>query len=313
METGIFYIIFNLIPTRLNLPPWLKTKTTILNPKVTEMKSKLKKLKLNTVCQEARCPNIDTCWGAEDGLSTATIMLMGQTCTRACRFCSVNTSKTPPPLDECEIENTAFAIKSWGVDYIVITSVDRDDLKDGGSVHISKTINKIKKYSPFIRVECLSPDFGGNETNLKNVASSNLDVFAHNIETVKNLTKFVRDPRASYIQSMIVLKNVKLFNPKLITKSSIMLGLGETDQQIYETLHDLRKCGVDCVTLGQYMQPSKRHLKVKEYVTPEKFNYWERIGNEMGFLYTASGPLVRSSYRAGEFFIKNILHKRNKS
>ena len=183
----------------------------------------------------------------------------------------------------------------------------RDDLSDGGSNHIAETIRAIKRRRPTMKVECLAPE------NALRVATSGLDVFAHNIETVKRLTPFVRDPRAKYRQTLKVLEHVKEVMPKLVTKTSIMLGLGEKDSEVEQTLLDLRNVGVDCVTLGQYMQPTKRHLKVVEYVTPEKFAYWEKRGNELGFLYTASGPLVRSSYKAGEFFIKNILEKREKS
>ncbi|XP_076645421.1 lipoyl synthase, mitochondrial isoform X2 [Halictus rubicundus] len=273
------------------------------------IKSQLRKLKLSTVCEEARCPNIGECWGSDKhGTATATIMLMGDTCTRGCRFCSVKTSRTPLPLDPEEPVNTATAITEWGLDYIVLTSVDRDDLNDGGANHIAETVKELKKRSSIL-VECLVPDFKGNENCIATIVHSNLDVFAHNIETVERLTPFVRDRRAQYRQSLHVLKTAKNLNPRLITKSSIMLGLGETDEEIEQTMKDLRDVGVGALTLGQYMQPTKRHLKVIEYVTPEKFKKWENVGNEMGFLYTASGPLVRSSYRAGEFYLTNILKK----
>lgn len=232
---------------------------------------------------------------------------MGDTCTRGCRFCSVKTARVPPPLDPNEPTKTAKAIASWGLDYIVLTSVDRDDLADGGANHIAKTVREIKKLNPNIFVECLVPDFRGDLDMVKVIAESGLDVYAHNIETVEDLTPFVRDRRANYRQTLKVLNEAKNINPNLVTKSSIMLGLGETDEQVETTLKDLRSVGVDCLTLGQYMQPTKKHLKVNEYVTPEKFKQWEDKGNEMGFLYTASGPLVRSSYKAGEFFITSIL------
>jgi len=299
---------------RLRLPPWLKTKIP-MGKNFSKLKEDLRGLKLATVCEEARCPNIGECWGGESGTATATIMLMGDTCTRGCRFCSVKTSRAPPPLDPDEPENTAVAVTAWGLDYVVLTSVDRDDLEDAGAAHIAQTIRALKTHKPTLTVECLSPDFSGNEACVDLVAGSEtrLDVFAHNIETVERLTPFVRDRRAKYRQTLAVLKRAKSLRPDLVTKTSIMLGLGETDQEVEQTMKDLREVGVDCLTLGQYMQPTKRHLKVVEYVTPEKFAHWEKMGDEMGFLYTASGPLVRSSYKAGEFFIKNIVDKRKQS
>ncbi|KAK1117658.1 hypothetical protein K0M31_015827 [Melipona bicolor] len=295
--------------SRLRLPPWLKTEIP-MGKNYNKIKSQLRQLQLSTVCEEARCPNIGECWGGgTHGTATATIMLMGDTCTRGCRFCSVKTSKTPLPLNPEEPLNTATAIAEWGLDYIVLTSVDRDDLSDAGASHIAETVKEIKKRTNIL-VECLVPDFRGNENCVATIVNSNLDVFAHNVETVERLTPFVRDRRAQYRQSLKVLKTAKEYKPELITKSSIMLGLGETDEEIEQTMKDLREVNVDALTLGQYMQPTKRHLRVIEYVTPEKFKKWENIGNELGFLYTASGPLVRSSYKAGEFFLTNILKKR---
>ncbi|XP_032512213.2 lipoyl synthase 1, mitochondrial [Danaus plexippus] len=295
---------------RLRLPPWLKT-TIPTGSKFSELKAQLRSLNLSTVCEEARCPNIGECWsGGKNGTSTATIMLMGDTCTRGCMFCSVKTSRAPPPLDPNEPGNTARAINQWGLGYIVLTSVDRDDLPDGGSGHFAETVREIKLQNSEILVECLVPDFRGNRDCINTIANSGLDVFAHNIETVERLTPFVRDKRAGYRQTLRVLSTAKEINPDLITKSSIMLGLGETDQEVEQTMKDLRSSGVDCVTLGQYMQPTKRHLKVHEYVTPAKFKEWEELGQQLGFLYTASGPLVRSSYRAGEFFISSLLRDR---
>ncbi|KAH8361501.1 hypothetical protein KR084_006187 [Drosophila pseudotakahashii] len=297
---------------RLRLPPWLKT-TIPVGKNYAKIKAQMRELKLSTVCEEARCPNIGECWGGgEHGTQTATIMLMGDTCTRGCRFCSVKTARKPPPLDVNEPVNTATAIASWGLDYIVLTSVDRDDLPDGGSKHIAETVREIKARNSNIFVECLVPDFRGNLECVETIANCGLDVYAHNIETVEKLTPYVRDRRAHYRQTLQVLTEAKKFNPNLITKSSIMLGLGETDEEIENTLKDLRAAGVDCLTLGQYMQPTNKHLKVIEYVTPEKFKHWEVRGNELGFLYTASGPLVRSSYKAGEFFITSILENRKK-
>ncbi|KAF0373955.1 lipoyl synthase, mitochondrial [Gigaspora margarita] len=237
-------------------------------------------------------------------------MLMGNECTRGCRFCSVKTSRTPKPLDSNEPEKVAVAISKWGLDYVVLTSVDRDDIPDGGSEHFAKTIRLLKKKAPHILVECLTGDFRGDLDCVARVANSGLDVYAHNIETVESLTPYVRDHRATFRQSLKVLEHVKKIKPSLITKSSIMLGVGETDQEVMDAMKELRKIEVECVTLGQYMRPTKRHMKVYEYVTPEKFEYWKKVGDDLGFLYTASGPLVRSSYKAGEFFISSVLRKR---
>nr|XP_057944629.1 lipoyl synthase, mitochondrial [Doryrhamphus excisus] len=295
---------------RLRLPPWLKTEIPI-GKNYNRLKNTLRDLNLHTVCEEARCPNIGECWGGgEYSTATATIMLMGDTCTRGCRFCSVKTARLPPPLDPEEPYNTAKAIAAWGLDYVVLTSVDRDDIADGGATHFAMTVSYLKERNPLILVECLTPDFRGDLAAVEKIALSGLDVYAHNVETVRELQRHVRDPRANFDQSLSVLKHAKKVNPSVLTKTSIMLGLGETDQQIHNTLTTLREAGVDCLTLGQYMQPTKRHLKVEEYVTPEKFAHWEKVGMEMGFLYTASGPLVRSSYKAGEFFLKNLLKKK---
>ncbi|XP_036438971.1 lipoyl synthase, mitochondrial [Colossoma macropomum] len=295
---------------RLRLPPWLKTEIPI-GKNYNQLKNTLRELNLHTVCEEARCPNIGECWGGgEHATATATIMLMGDTCTRGCRFCSVKTARKPPPLDPDEPYNTAKAIAAWGLDYVVLTSVDRDDLADGGAEHFAKTVSNLKKRNPTILVECLTPDFRGDLSAVEKIALSGLDVYAHNVETVRELQRYVRDPRANFDQSLSVLRHAKKVKPSVLTKTSIMLGLGETDAQLHSTMKELRDSGVDCLTLGQYMQPTKRHLKVEEYVTPEQFAYWEKMGQEMGFVYTASGPLVRSSYKAGEFFLKNLLKNR---
>uniref|UniRef100_A0A668RCW7 Lipoyl synthase, mitochondrial n=1 Tax=Oreochromis aureus TaxID=47969 RepID=A0A668RCW7_OREAU len=295
---------------RLRLPPWLKTEIPI-GKNYNRLKNTLRDLNLHTVCEEARCPNIGECWGGgEYATATATIMLMGDTCTRGCRFCSVKTARQPPPLDPDEPYNTAKAIAAWGLDYVVLTSVDRDDIADGGAEHFAKTVTNLKERNPQILVECLTPDFRGDLAAVEKIALSGLDVYAHNVETVRELQRHVRDPRANFDQSLSVLKHAKKVKPTVLTKTSIMLGLGETDQQIINTMTELREAEVDCLTLGQYMQPTKRHLKVEEYVTPERFAHWEKVGSDMGFTYTASGPLVRSSYKAGEFFLKNLLKKR---
>ncbi|BES96736.1 Lipoyl synthase [Nesidiocoris tenuis] len=295
---------------RLRLPPWLKREIP-MGKNYSKIKDQLRGLNLHTVCEEARCPNIGECWGGgEHGTATATIMLLGDTCTRGCRFCSVKTSRAPPPPDPAEPSNTAAAIASWNLDYIVLTSVDRDDIPDGGAEHFAETVREIKKRNRGILVECLVPDFAGNLSSVETIATSGLDVYAHNIETVERLTPHVRDHRAKYRQSLATLKAAKSFKPNLVTKSSIMLGLGESDDEVLTAMKDLKEADVDAVTLGQYMQPTKRHLKVVEYVTPEKFKHWEEEGKRLGFSYTASGPLVRSSYKAGEFFLSNIVKQK---
>ncbi len=296
----------------LRMPPWLRVPI----PKgrsYHKISKDLKQLHLSTVCQEARCPNISECWGGKRSEATATIMLMGDTCTRGCRFCSVKTSRHPPPLDPKEPVDTARAISRWGLGYVVLTTVDRDDLVDGGAHHLMKTVTEIKKRAPSTLVEVLSGDLRGNLEDVKTLAMAPMDVYAHNMETVEALTPYVRDRRATYRQSLKVLKAAKEFNPKLVTKTSLMLGFGETDEQVMQTLRDLRKNNVDVVTFGQYMRPTRRHVKVVEYVRPEKFDHWKEQALKMGFLYCASAPLVRSSYKAGEAFIENVLKKRNRN
>ncbi|KAH9019843.1 Lipoyl synthase [Lactarius pseudohatsudake] len=295
------------------LPSYLKTSIPT-GASFSKIKKDLRGLGLHTVCEEARCPNIGDCWGGKEGASpeeskraaTATIMLMGDTCTRGCRFCSVKTSKAPPPLDPHEPENTAEAISRWGLGYIVLTSVDRDDLADSGAHHFAETIRKIKQKAPHTLVEALTGDMAGNLGHVSVVAKSGLDVYAHNIETVEALTPFVRDRRATFRQSLSVLERAKQDGVR-VTKTSIMLGVGETEDQIMDALRELRKVDVDVVTFGQYMRPTKRHMKVDRYVEPAEFGRWKQITEDMGFLYVASGPLVRSSYKAGEYFIENVL------
>lgn len=292
-------------------PSWLKGVAPA-GENYTRLKDTVKDLGLATVCEEARCPNIGECWGGKEGTATATIMLMGDTCTRACRFCAVKTSRTPPPLDPTEPEKVAEAIIKWGLGYVVLTSVDRDDVSDGGASHIAKCVHRLKAVEKGPLVEVLTPDFQGNLDHVEIVASSGLDVFAHNIETVEALQGVVRDRRAGYEQSLSVLRHVKELYPEKITKTSIMLGCGENPEQVRQTLNDLRNNGVDVVTFGQYLRPSRNHMKVRDYVTPEAFDAWRVEAENLGFLYVASGPMVRSSYKAGEFFIKNIIEQRAK-
>ncbi|KAL7530579.1 hypothetical protein ACHAXR_003572 [Thalassiosira sp. AJA248-18] len=311
-------------------PKWLKAAPAT-SPKYHELRTTVRSLGLATVCEEAKCPNIGDCWGGGHsknnpnsveeadhfGTATATIMIMGDTCTRGCSFCAVKTSRKPPPLDVEEPNKVAEAVSEWGLDYVVLTSVDRDDLDDQGSDHFRKVVERLKMLNTTkgknIIVEALTPDFRGELDLVANVAMSGLDVYAHNIETVERLTPRVRDRRAGYAQSLNVLAHIKTVNPNVLTKTSIMLGLGETDDEIRTTMKDLRSNDVDVVTFGQYLQPSRRHLPVKEYVTPEKFEEWRvEAEEELGFKYCASGPLVRSSYKAGEFFLKNMVREKER-
>lgn len=248
------------------------------------------------------------CWGG----GTATFMLMGDTCTRGCKFCNIKTGNPKGALDPLEPEKVAASIAEMGLHYVVITSVDRDDLPDQGSNHFARSIRTVKRLQPELIVEILTPDFRGDQDCVNIVVDSKPDVFAHNVETVKSLHKKVRDPRAGYDQSLRVLEMVKERDSSVYTKTSLMLGLGEKDDEVSEVLTDLRKIGCDVVTFGQYLQPTPRHLKVEEFVTPEKFHFWQKTAEEMGFLYVASGPLVRSSYRAGEFFMKGVVERRRR-
>jgi lipoic acid synthetase len=279
-------------------PAWLRVRAPA-GENYTKVKQSLRSLNLHTVCEEARCPNISECWGT----GTATIMIMGEICSRGCRFCAVNSGK-PVLLDTGEPERVAKAIKEWGLRYVVITSVCRDDLEDGGAEHISKTIKAIKLLCPAIIVESLIPDFRGDDGSIIKIVESEPEVISHNIETVLRLTPKVRDARASYEQSLLVLKKIKDINSLIYTKSSIMLGLGESEEEVIQTIMDLRSVGVSILTIGQYLQPTPKHLPLIEFIAPEKFNWFREIAERMGFVYVASGPLVRSSYRAGEFFVK---------
>ena len=231
------------------LPEWLKTDIP-RGENYTKIKEDLRGLKLHTVCEEAKCPNIGVCWGGSKAQATATIMLMGDTCTRGCRFCSVKTSNKPPPLDAHEPENTAEAIRRWGLGYVVLTSVDRDDIADGGASHFAETISKIKQRAPQIFVEALTSDFAGDKASVRLVAQSGLDVYAHNIETTEEMTPFVRDRRAGFRQSLAVLREAKNTRPQLITKTSMMLGVGESDDQVLAAMRATREAGVDVITFG---------------------------------------------------------------
>ena len=285
-------------------PVWIRVRAPS-GENYVKFKQTLGVQKLHTVCEEAKCPNIAECWGT----GTATIMIMGDTCTRGCRFCAVKGGK-PSSLDAEEPTRVARAIKEWGLRYVVITAVCRDDLEDGGAEHFAKTIRAVKILCPKIIVEPLIPDFVGNEDSIRKIIDSQPEVISHNIETVARLTPKVRDTRASYEQTLQVLKKIKDIDSKIYTKSSIMLGLGETKEEVVQTMTDLRSVGVNILTIGQYLQPTLKHLPVVEYLTPEKFNTLKEIANVMGFIYVASGPMIRSSFKAGEFFLENIIkHK----
>lgn len=285
-------------------PSWLKVRAPG-GESYTRIKEMLGELKLATVCQEARCPNMGECWSG----GTATFMIMGEVCTRGCRFCNVKTGNPKGVLDPFEPEKIAYSISQMALEYVVITTVDRDDLPDQGAEHFSRTVKTIKKLAPNLIVEILAGDFRGERDLVYQLTDAKPDVYAHNIETVERLTPSVRDRRANYRQTLRVLEMVKERDATRYTKSSIMLGLGEQEDEVLQTLKDLRNVGCDVVTFGQYLQPTKRHLKVQEYVTPEKFKEWQTIAENMGYLYVASGPLVRSSYRAGEFFMKGVIEK----
>ncbi len=257
--------------------------------------------RLSTVCEEARCPNIGECWNA----GTATIMLMGAVCTRACRFCAVDTGNPQGWLDAQEPENVARSVELMRLNYVVLTSVNRDDLPDGGAQHYARAIRAIKQRTPQTAVEALTPDFQGVLRDVETVVDSGLEVFAQNVETVERLTHPVRDPRAGYERTLAVLEAAKQHRPAVLTKTSLMLGLGETDAEIQTCMDDLRRARVDILTLGQYLRPTKNHLPVERFVTPEQFDQYRQLALDRGFLECVSGPLVRSSYRAEQALAGN--------
>jgi len=281
-------------------PPWLKVPLPG-GARYGSVKATLGRLSLHTVCEEARCPNVGECWAE----GTATVMLMGDVCTRGCRFCDVQAGR-PAPLDPDEPRRVAEAVRDLGLDYVVVTSVDRDDLPDGGAEHFAQAVRELRRCSPRLLVEVLVPDFQGQESSLRAIVEAAPDVLGHNVETVRRLTPVVRDRRAGYDLSLDVLRRVKGLGARF-TKSSIQLGHGETDAEVRETLGDLRSAGVDIVTLGQYLRPGPKNLPVQAWVPPERFDAWRGEAAAMGFEYVASGPLVRSSYRAGELFLRERL------
>jgi lipoyl synthase len=286
-------------------PDWLKIRPPC--GKFSEVKAALSGM--HTVCEEANCPNLSECWSS----GTATFIVLGDTCTRGCKFCAVKSGNPKGILDSSEPKRLATSVMQLhnlsGINYIVITSVDRDDLPDLGASHFARCVSEVKKAVPGILVEVLTPDFQGREDLIKIVVQAGPDVFGHNLETVTRLQSSVRDWRATYSQSLSVLSAVKKLAPKMLTKSSLMLGLGETEVEIVAAMKDLREKGVDILTLGQYLQPSSAHLKIAEYVPPEKFNKLKLKGLDLGFAHVEAGPFVRSSYRAGEFFVKKMVKK----
>ena len=274
-------------------PDWLKMRVQN-SPKFEAVRSIVHEHRLATVCEEAKCPNISECWSA----GTATIMLMGDVCTRACRFCSVNTGNPGGWLDPEEPANTAEAVRLMGLKYVVLTSVNRDDLPDGGAGHYAAVVSATKAMNPQTAVEALTPDFLGDPRAVEILLDSGIEVFAQNVETVARLTHPVRDPRAGYQQTLDVLAHGKAYRPEVITKTSLMLGLGEREDELKACMDDLRNHAVDVLTLGQYLQPTRHHLPVERFVTPDEFALYREWGLERGFLEVVSGVFVRSSYRA---------------
>jgi len=308
--------------SRTGKPAWLKTRPPA-GERFAEIKATLREYDLHTVCEEANCPNLGECWsgganappnaeaadaaeGGREGPGTATFMLMGDRCSRGCNFCDVQTGGMAP-LDPDEPAHVAAAVAEIGLEYVVLTSVDRDDLPDQGAGHFAETVREIKRRDPGIRVETLIPDFQGEAALVGEIVDAGPDVIAHNVETVERLQWPVRDRRAGYEQSLSVLRQLdREFDG--LTKTSVMLGVGEYAHEVYQTLRDLRAADVDVVTLGQYLQPSRSHLEVARFVHPDVFDVWRRLAeDELGFAYCASGPMVRSSYRAGELFVEAVL------
>ena len=281
-------------------PDWLKVRLPS-GSRYHELKSNVRKNKLSTVCEESMCPNIGECWSH----NTATIMLMGSVCTRACRFCSVDTGNPNGWLDKEEPVNAADTVRHMGLKYVVLTSVDRDDITDGGAQHYADCVNAIRDQNPETAVEVLTPDFKGNITDLNKLLDTDIAVFAQNVETVKRLTHPVRDAKASYETTLKVLEHAKKYRPEVLTKTSLMVGLGETDEELRETMRDLRDINVDIVTFGQYLRPTPNHLPVERYVNPLTFDEYREYGLSLGFLEVVSGPFVRSSYRAERALMKN--------
>jgi lipoic acid synthetase len=285
---------------RLAKPEWLRVRVRG-GPNFDKVRGIVHQHRLATVCEEAKCPNMSECWSS----GTATIMLLGDVCTRACRFCAVNTGNPRGWLDPDEPDNTARSVQLMGLKYVVLTSVNRDDLPDGGAGHYAACVRRVKALNPDTAVEALTPDFLGALRDVETVVDSGIEVFAQNVETVRRLTHPVRDPRAGYDQTLAVLAHAKRHRPDVLTKTSLMLGLGESDQEILECMDDLRAAQVDILTFGQYLQPTAHHYPIDRYVTPDEFERYRRRGLEKGFLEVVSGVFVRSSYRAERVLQKN--------
>lgn len=287
-------------------PPWLKVRAPS-GESYARIKGLRRDLQLATVCEEARCPNLAECWAA----GTATFMVLGDTCTRACRFCNVKTGNPRGALDRDEPAKLALAVRTMNLSYTVLTMVDRDDLPDGGADHVNRCVDAVARACPDLKIEILAGDFRAMEAPLASLAQGRAHVLAHNIETVEELTRRVRDGKSGYAQSLRALEILKAAAPDKLTKSSIMLGLGETDAQVRKAMGDLLARGVDILTFGQYLQPTPKHLPVASYVHPDAFARWKEEAESMGFLFCASGPLVRSSYKAGEMFANRWLRARD--
>ena len=283
-------------------PPWLKVRLPS-GTGYNRLKDSLRGLKLHTVCEEARCPNLAECWQS----GTATIMILGDVCTRGCRFCAVKTAKTGTPVDADEPSRVAEALARMNLRYVVITSVDRDDLDDGGAGIFAETIRETRRRCPDLIIEALIPDFRGDLHALRKVVDAAPQVIGQNIETVRRLTRYARDRRCGYEQTLEVLANIKALDPRIYTKSAILLGLGETADEVLATMRDLRAHDVDILTLGQYLQPTRKHVPVAEFLHPDRFSEYEEQGMKLGFRYIAAGPMVRSSYKAAEFFVESML------
>ncbi len=290
-------VVVNPAPPRPRHPDWIRVRAPI-GENYVHLKGLVRGLALHTVCEEALCPNIGECWGA----GTATIMILGDTCTRACRFCAVKTGNPRGIVDTEEPRRVADALAELKLNYVVITSVDRDDMPDGGAHIFAETVRQIREKSLRTKIELLTPDFRGDLANVRVVVNSRPDVFGQNVETVRRLTHVVRDRRAGYDQTLNVLRSIKEMDPSMKTKSSILVGMGETPDEVIETMRDLRAANVDLLAIGQYLQPTraKRNLPLVEYVTPEQFGKYREEGMKLGFKYVASGPLVRTSYKAWE-------------
>ena len=295
------------MPVDARKPGWLRVGVPG-GERYQKVRETLRTLRLHTVCQEAHCPNMGECWGG----GTATVMLMGDVCTRGCRFCHVKTAAHPPPLDPDEPRHLAEAVAALGLDYVVVTSVDRDDLADGGAAHFAEAIVRLKRVAGLL-VEVLTPDFRGDPGAVRTVGRAQPDVFANNLETVRRLTPAVRDAKAGYDQTLGVLERMHREFPRVVTKSSIMVGLGESEAEVVEAMRDLRAVGTEILTLGQYLRPSAWHLPVVEWVAPGKFAAYREQGLALGFRHVASGPLVRSSYRAAELFLRGEIESRGRS